>query len=70
MKISPDLALEGKRFKEELPDAPAQFEIFALHGRFSDPSDDTFLGQKPVKATFDDERRCCGGASSGDRKWT
>ncbi|WP_155936608.1 hypothetical protein [Mesorhizobium ciceri] len=32
MKISPDLALEGKRFKEELSDAAVHFGIFALYG--------------------------------------
>ncbi|RUV09651.1 hypothetical protein EOD00_14880 [Mesorhizobium sp. M7A.T.Ca.TU.009.01.3.1] len=33
MKISPDLALEGKRFKEELSDAAARFPIFASQAR-------------------------------------
>jgi hypothetical protein len=30
VKISPDLALEGKRFKEELLDAAVHLGIFAL----------------------------------------
>jgi hypothetical protein len=35
VKIYPDLALEGKRFKEELPDAAVHFGIFALQGAMS-----------------------------------
>ena len=35
VKISPDLALEGKRFKEELPDTAGQLGIFASPGPMS-----------------------------------
>ena len=43
----------------ELPRA-----VWSKNGRFR--SDDTFACHKSGNATFDDERRCLGDASSGD----